>query len=344
MKKFAICLLVITLLVPGALAATTRETQSHALSDAELIQIRPLVDAFAYAATLKGVPSLAPGEAPPQALIEGVFLRALERGALMTNGERPANVTLTGAQLADMFRQAFTHGQYPGIQAPMCPCITASGDGLAFDLSDADTVYVGAHVYASEETQGGVTLHCDLYSMDDYDAMPDDVPDEALVWLSGAEFALARDEQAPYGFTVSGYAIGQAYQAQALYPYENEALGFELFIPDIFMSNLTESETGFTAQAPDGAASLAFTCTNEPSAMDVAEYAASLQAAGYTVETHEEWSFLVWRGEGESGMRYILEDMTAQYVMSYPPERALEFTLYAEFMNNSFNLTELSVG
>ena len=185
MKKGCAWLTLLCLLLgfaSGALAAPVRRQQVMEITIDEKLQA--LVDTLASAAVLRGVNTLGNAEAPSQPLVEGMVSMGLMRGTLPgQDGQTALLAHRTQAQMARDCASFFTAGDYEEIETPLCPCITADEDGLAFDLADLSAgPFVNAYIYRAEFDGERAALLCDLYTVE-----PDQAGKKVVDYLAVSE-------------------------------------------------------------------------------------------------------------------------------------------------------------
>lgn len=200
---------------------------------------------------------------------------------------------------------------------------------------DGDT-YVGAYVYSCVEDGGCYVLECDVYLEDGSDSLPEQAADEALIWLCDATVCLTRNGG---GYDLISCEVGDYYAAQAFEVLENYDDGYSLMLPDMYV----ETDTGaydYVYSEEDGTFVSGITYRAENAGgLSLEEYAAALAGESeddLLVTVREELSMITVEGTGIYLVVYGAEDMFYSLTLTYPEEREAEFTLYAEFLRNSF--------
>lgn len=342
MKRIWAVVIMLCLLCGCALAAPVRDEREQALSGDELQDIRELADCYVYAALLKGERALAHGQTPSQDYLEGVLVRVLQRRLLDNDKARADSVTLDGSAFRVLYAQLFAGGEAVVPAQPHCPCVKAVGDGLEINIVGEDADYVGLHIYRSIERDGYVTAYGDVYLQSGFDCPPVETPEEALSWVCGAILTLKRDENAPFGFTLDAYTLGDEYAVGEWQLYTDENLGFEILLPDLLASGARRTADGLEAVSDDGAISLRVRCEQNAYADGDALIAA--YPALMPTLTDENSGMTVLEGAGTYMVCYRAEGMLYSFTMTYPAARADECTLYAEYLRNSFVVEAIAVG
>ena len=345
-KKVSCIALCMLFCVASAFAAPVREQRSMALTGFELSDMRELFDTFAYAALLDRENSMALNSMPSQNYIEGVLQQVISRGLLGMVTGNESRITVSESELTQIYDQLFTIGDLTTPFYPHSPGITASTDGLTFNISKSKSEYVGAYIYEMREVDGFVIAYADIYIEGEFDFLPADAPDDLLTWTANAVFYLQRDASAAYGVKLSGYDISMEYLASEWQDYVDGNLGFQVRLPDIFLSDLEKTATGFTARFDNDAAVMTLDCTPNIDNVSLEEYAEALKAedTALHVTPYQGISMLCGEREGQYVVMYISNDVLCGFTLTFPPERAEEFLLYGELIRNSLVVYAISVG
>ena len=340
---FFLSLLLILSTVPGALAApvrdvTAKEIMLEGKGDA-------LLETVMSAAVLRGVPELKKGEAPPAALWEGALTMGLYRGFLGSGG------VMTAEQMSDACKALFTTPVQPMTGAPECPCITVTEQGWTFDFSSLlENPAVGVHVYDAVLEGEEAHLRCDLYlySESEYGQPPEFLAEAALTWLCGGEVTLRCAPETLFGFTVSAYRLTEDYAAGALSEWrtvDNTEYEYSVNLPQV-LGLCDETPACMAWETADGSARLTVQgleqdCTFEQMLEDFIA-----DAGNETVSEHREIGSFTAVGDGIFEMYYMPEGLSNYYVLTmiFPEEKQEEYTLYAEFIRNSFTAWEAANG
>lgn len=345
MKRCFAILLSLALLC-GAVPALAAPLRDVAVMDVTLEGAgQALLETVLGAAVLRGVPELKTGGAPPAALAEGALTLALYRGYW---GEGNA---MTAGEREEGCRAIFTSAVPPLNGTPECPCVTVTEQGWEFDFSPLlESPAVGVHVYHAALDGADAQLLCDVYLYDEenHGQPPELMPDETLTWLCGGEVSLRCAPEKPFGFTVSGYRLSEDYAAGALgewYKADNTEYEYSVNLPPVLgLSDDTPAcmvwETG------DGSARLTVQALPQDCTFSQMLQDFSAEAGDETVSEHEEMGFFTALGSGIFEMYVMPEGLTHYYVLTFifPPERQEEYTLYAEFIGNSFTVWEAANG
>lgn len=343
MKKWICVLLSLSMILsamPAALAAPVRDM--GALEVTLEGGVQNLTDLMMSAAVLRGVEELKENEAPAAALVEGVMTVGLYRDMLPAQGK-----TLTHAEIADLYNMIFTAGEYEKITKSQCPCVTVTENGLDFDFSAlAENPAVGAHIYSAEFDGKDVSLLCDLYYTYEgaWDQTPEMLPDDALTWLCHGEVSLRYDPEKPFGYTVNAFKLSDDYQAGMLSDWvtvENTEFEYSVNLPPI-LGLAEDSPACMVWETADGSARLTVQGMKQDCTFDQMLADFLTEAENEKITEHREFGFFTAVGRGIYEMYVMPEGMDFYYVLTlmFPPEKQGEYTLYAEFITNSFTAWE----
>ena len=350
MRKLLAALIALTCLCMSvsALAAPCRDVRQAAGAD---LTIETAASLFGGAALLRDVYSVAEGEPIPQELAEGVLLLGYGRHVLPNADGDPTDGTETAD--ADQLNGLLSHlfsvpASVP--DAPSCPCITRTGNSLAFDITEVDMEAAGgAYIFSSWAEGGRVTVLADLYMAIAYfgEAM-DLIPEDCITWIRTALIVLEQDAESPLGYRLVSMTAYPDWLDGALNEWEL-TLGedYEVNLPT-FLS-LSQSEDGVDTYAADGVdASLTIQTVaamgEDPLSAARAEYAALHPEAAivmepalghFTAETDGAYVLYICP-EGADVMRVI--------TLTFPGERQYEFTFYGEIIRNSFWCEGIGMG
>lgn len=344
--------LCLSLLVSGtAFAAPTRDQQHSEITVTDTLQA--FLDLVMGAAVLKGETSLKAGDAPSQRYVEGVFGVGLYSLVLPYEGDDiwENRAMLTEDELRALYGMVFASGEYSVPESSDCDCIMINDKDVAFDLSPlTEQPAVGAYVYGTTFDGSVATLQCDLFTH--YGALSTsaaDVPDDALTWYANATVTLKTDDQAPYGYLLTGFDIGAPYVDGMVSEWkavEHEQLGLSITAPGIF--GLAEmKDDSMVLQTADGSASITV-C-----ALDVEALAFEQFLEEYTKENEDkvvraDRAFEQFTAQDEDEFNVYIIDETAgkvyQLFMEFPAGEKTEYSLYGEFIRNSFVVWNLANG
>ena len=204
--------------------------------------------------------------------------------------------------------------------------------------------YVGAYVYSCVEDGGCYVLECDVYLEDGSDSLPEMAADEALTWLCDATVALRRDGA---GYEMVSCEVGDYYAAQNYQVIENPDAGYAVMLPDVYTVNENDVYD-YSYYEEDGTFVSGVTyraeSANGMSMQDYAQALAGESEGDMEITLHEELSLITAEAAGMYVIVYAAGDMFYSLTLTYPETREAEFTLYAEFLRNSFVVFSYSNG
>lgn len=302
--------------------------------------------------------------------------------AALQAGETPENVTAGGALSAGFVQAFFLLGQEAdaslGITADMLSNPAAQEDYLAraFTCGHGETgkitpayfekgdTYVGVRVMSAEMIDGGhsVQIMGDVYRA----AGPLNTLNEAqfadMRWLDRRVVAiLRRDESAPCGWMMEACALdaqeemeeqASNYFSQAMVEYVNVEQGFSLQYPAVFLDGqVTEEANGISGTLQDGSASFFAKKLANTDGWTLEKVMAARQQENPGAEANindiSGCGRIVTRGENGFTVADIYI-VTGEWVyhaqLRYTAQLAADFSLYSDYMMNSFNADELGMG
>lgn len=354
MKKVLALMLALALALGcmPALAAPMRDAKNDGGNE---IGLKNMVSLAMGAAVLRDEDSLAPGEAPSQALVEGVLALGMQTLMLPYSGGDEilqGKAQLTDGEVSAIYSGFFATGAYQKPAASTCPCITLTDTGLSMDLTDLkENPSIGAYIYDVVSDDDGLTLQCDLYTYyGDFGQSAEALPEDALTWLCHADVSLCYDEDALYGYTLESYALSDTYVDGVLGDWqsvENTEYEYSVTLPSIF-GLADDSAACRVWQTAEGDATLTIQALENDAAYD-AVLAAFRQAHPDAVITEEaqfvQAQFLA-EEPGQIVLCVVPQDVHWRYTvtLSFPAERQAEFSLYAQFIRNSMSVWGASNG
>ena len=204
----------------------------------------------------------------------------------------------------------------------------------ALPLEYDENTYIGALVYNCAEDGGCYVAECDVYAEYGGDSLPQLAPDDSVAWLCDATVAFKRDGD---GYALISCETGDYYAFKRTEAVETAA--YTVSLPDLYAVHADDiydyscydadgtfvSGVRYRAEAADG-------LTRE-------EYARRLlgeDADSLIVNDLADINLLTAQGTGIYVIVYGGGDMFHSLTVTYPEEREAEFTLYCEFMRNSF--------
>ncbi|MBQ9197435.1 MAG: hypothetical protein IJ157_09400 [Clostridia bacterium] len=204
----------------------------------------------------------------------------------------------------------------------------------ALPLEYDDNTYVGALVYSCVEDGGCYVLECDVYAEEGGDSLPHFAPDESITWLCDATICVRRDGD---GYALVSCETGDYYAFGGMTMLEAD--DFSVSLPDLYAVN-DDDAYDFSYYAEDGSFISGVRYRVED-ALDLnrEEYARQLlgeENDGLIINDLPEVNMLTAQDTGMYVIIYSGDSLFHSLTITYPEEREAEFTLYAEFMRNSF--------
>ena len=204
----------------------------------------------------------------------------------------------------------------------------------ALPLQYDQNTYVGAYAYACVEDGGCYVLECDVYLEDGGDSLPQFAPEETLTWLCDATVCVRREGS---GYQLVSCEIGDYYRSQhAATAYGD---GFALTLPDIYTANDQDVyDWSYYDENGDFVSGIRYRC-EDALGMELDEYAQALigeSEGDMIVNVNAAIDQITAQ---DSGLYVIVtagEGVFHSLTVTYPEDREAEFTLYAEFLRNSF--------
>lgn len=220
---------------------------------------------------------------------------------------------------------------------------TAEHPGQAID---ADLDGFGALIYELEQRDETLLVKADLYVVKGMKTSAQEAPDGGLRWLAQAEAEYVRVDSADV--RLHALRFSAPYEAAGFYTFENEQAGYEVMLPDILMPSAPEpadwDEVGF-ASAVQGLSLRIRVGRGQTESPEEGQARLLHENPAFVFEEAVSFSpALVASAPGEFRIVVPGEDTVYELVMHYPPEREAEYSLYAEFLRNSFVISEIAVG
>ena len=194
--------------------------------------------------------------------------------------------------------------------------------------------YVGAYVYSCVEDGGCYVLECDVYMQDGSDSLPEMAADEALTWLCDATVCIKR---AGGGYELVSCEVGDYYAAQEYQVFENLDAGYAVMLPDMYTAD-RGGVYDYSYYTEDGVfVSGVVYRAEDNGGMSMQEYAQALAGEGdMQITVREDLDLITAEAGGMYLVIYAADGMFYSLTVTYPEVREAEFTLYAEFLRNSF--------
>ncbi len=236
-------------------------------------------------------------------------------------------LTALAAPVRDMRESVLSESELETMRAWLDQTVRAS-----LPVSYDENTYVGAYVYSCVEDGGCYVLECDVYAEDGGDSLPLYAPDEALTWLCDATVCVKRAGNA---YELVSCEVGEYYRVQQYSLVETDA--YELNLPEIYAAN-PDDVYDYTYTGEDGAfiSGIRYRC-EDAQGQSLEEYAQALASEGEMIVTvNEDIGQLTAQDSGMYMLVYAGEGVFHSLTLTYPEDQEAEFTLYAEFIRNSF--------
>ncbi len=214
----------------------------------------------------------------------------------------------------------------------------------ALPLDYDENTYVGAYVYSCVEDGGCYVLECDVYLEEGGDSLPLYAVEEALSWLCDATLCIKR---AGSGYELVSCEVGEYYATQSYVWTENADWGYAVNLPDIY--TISESDVyDYSFYTEDGTFVSGIRYRfEEAQGLTLESYAEALSGeseGGMIVTEYEDLPQITAQSSGMYLIVYAGEDGFHSLTVTYPEDREAEFTLYGEFLRNSFTVEGQSNG
>lgn len=338
MKKIiAFCIALVLLTGLTAAAAPTRNRQLPVENLEMIAQIQPLADVVAAAAWRQGITLYRNGTAPEQALMEGVLLEALQSQLLVYDAQ-DQNLSLTDGQVQHALDQLFYYQDLPGMKTPIHQSITASDQGLRFNLGWQQD-YIGAFIYHIGLSEDEVLAMADIYQLSGIQTTAEEAPEESLTWLAHMGFRFKSEPDSPLGFTLASFSVPEVYQARGFLQFEVEDL-FEVQYPDLFTEGDAIEGAYLALKSEDGSSQLHI--YREPGTVEDVKTAWVSQSPGdgtVSLRVREDGR-LVYYSNGENRLAVYDpingEDSCLVLTLVFSNLKPHEYELYFQFLDNSF--------
>ena len=201
----------------------------------------------------------------------------------------------------------------------------------ALPLEYDESTYVGALVYSCVEDGGCYVLECDVYAEDAGDSLPAFAPDDAITWLCDATVCVKR---AGDGYELISCETGDYYAFGGM--VMTEAGAYSVSLPDLYAAH----NDAYDYSCYDAAGNFVSGVRYRAEAADgltLQEYVRRLTGEdAWILNELPEVNMITAQDAGMYVIVYSGADMFHSLTVTYPEARAAEFTLYCEFMRNSF--------
>lgn len=181
-----------------------------------------------------------------------------------------------------------------------------------------------------------------------------------VLWIDRAIFTFQSDASALNGFRLMSFSTGldlnaeeemQAYYENITVEYVNTNLGFVVLYPAVFTDDLlVEDATGVSAALPDNSVCFFARRTENTTGNTLADHVAAVSAElpGAVVDVNEELSngtvFYTADGYAVLDVYVVTKDYVYQAELRYLTTLMSEYSMYNDYLLNSFNVDELAAG
>lgn len=336
-KSKVISLMTSVCLMCGLILPANAEEQT-------MIEVQPLLDSVAAAVlSVDDTAEISPDFPVTAALADAFLVYAKSNNVLPANSPVFADIS---SEL-DCIRSVF------GAEIP--------GYSPSPDFSDASSMVCGVRPQSVNVSPDGDTVQIigDAYraSKPLADISEDDY--SSIVWLNkvvNAEFR--RSDVSPFGWTVSSFSMNghfsvdastDSYFSSRLMEYYNESAGFSVDYPIDFMDYLQQGDNGISGNLEDGSASF-FAIRESFTANSIAELEALVRSKypeGAITVYDVTCSVRVQQKTANSTQLdvYLLGSSSVFHMqLIYNDSLEQDYSMYAEYMTNSFISLENMVG
>lgn len=268
--------------------------------------------------------------------------------------ERAAPTTVIPVrEAAALAAQVWTGGTWDAAGAAESGLLRVSGDTVELLAERLHGEWrLGAYLYDIDFGADGVRALADLYACPaDYEGPVEELPAEAAVWLLGGAFTFRAAPGAAFGYTADECVFTPAYgdgMLAAWQDIDNAEQAYSVRLPSQFTqpSETLDPAPGTAWKNADGTAEIAVYAA--ASGKTFAQTLESFREAhpGWEIRAEEEFDRICGMGEGAFEMWVTSPAIPVAYcvVLRFPAERQAEYTLYAEWIRNSFIAWEISNG
>ncbi|MBN1777926.1 MAG: hypothetical protein JW811_07370 [Clostridiales bacterium] len=328
------------------LAGITGAYAMEDVSGADYLAMRPVMDLVASAAiSASDFPTVVSDE---MSTLDQNFVTFF-----FSNGLKASLLGITDATLSDVALQEQLLKSVFSAKLPALDAITpveTSDDYTGFlpvkrETADNGDVYLIGEVYRGSMPIGQMSA----------------VEYPTLAWEDRAIYTLSADDTALGGYRVDGFSVGsellmemqlQDYTNAILMEYINTKLGFSILYPSLFTDQyVIESADGASAALPDGSASFLIKRMDNASNATLDEYAWEMAAVAgdARVNINEMFSQVTIAYETEAGnsvftVYVVTDDYIYMAQLAYPTNQSVIYSMYTEYLENSFVVNEVSVG
>ena len=239
---------------------------------------------------------------------------------------------LPAAALAAPTREARANALQEGEMEAMRAWLDSTVRAVLPTEYDENT-YVGARIYSCVEDAGCYVLECDVYLENGADSLPEYAPDDSVTWLCGATVCVQRQEE---GWQCLSCEVGEYYQFTEMVPADGE--GYTVTLPDIYTEDQRDVYDYSCYDDQGSFVSGIRYRAEETAGRSAADYARSIAGDSEDLILDEQADLNTVTAQA-TGMYVIVYEGGGVFhslTLTFPEEREAEFTLYGEFMRNSF--------
>ncbi len=347
----AVCLLL------GGVAGAMAEMEAPVAtlvpaSPSEFEALGPLMDAVVGAV-------MAVSEEPETIYDEEAKLILPFVDAFFRVGAQNPALGITADMLQNPQAQAEYLGKVFGAQLPELEAVAPVEPSGVYNGFCPKTVNMGAE-------GGGIQIIGEMYSAPKPLKELTEAEYQQVVWRDSAGFTFQEDTAAANGYRLMSFFLGreltmelamQNYYEQLLVEYVNNNLGFQLQYPSVFTDDLlVEDQDGLSAEMPDGSASFfakRVENANQANLRDYVEVIANgLNGAVAQFNDQAQYGTITYAAspdQGQAGynvfdMYVVTDNYIYQAELRYKTELADKFSMFTRYLENSFQIDEVSVG
>lgn len=346
MKKRAIRQILAIAFALSLLTGTTASAAMENVAAADFQPMRPVMDLVASAAiSASDFPAvISDGEGT----LDDNFVTFF-----FLNGLKAASLGITDATLADTAQQEQI---LKSVFSAKLPALAA------IEPMETTEDYIGFLPVMRETAENGdIYLLGELYRgsmpIEAMGAM--DYP--SLSWEDRAIYTLTADDTALGGYRINGFSVGsellmelqfQDYTNAVLMEYINTKLGFSVLYPSLFSDEyIKETADGASATLPDGSASFMVKRIDNANKATLDTYALEMgSAAGEArLSINDVFQYATVAYDTQAGNSvFTVYVVTEQYIymaqLAYPTNQSVIYSMFTEYLENSFVVNEVSVG
>ena len=350
LQKTLSLLMVLCLCVSSlpALAAPARDTQTVEVTQTDelktlLMILSEAIPEECFGDTVQTV--LEDGQAPNAAFAAQALWAAclLDRDTLR----------LTPAEADALYGELFTNGACDFAGRNDLAFLRETEDGYAVDPDVRPIGNTGVYLYAAAFDGTDVLVKCDVFACKDENknlTLPDaEVLAEAWVtWRCGLTLSLRFAPETAYGFTLNSLTLSPLFRwgnFDLWDEFDQTDAEYSVCLPN-GLTVTEETPENMVWQSEEGDASIAIHMEETDKSYDQAFAQYKLAHPGQRVVQDRLYDCFYAYSEGQFEMVVTADGHPRMYTvtLTFPAERADEFSLYAEIIRNSFGVWGLSNG